>query len=129
MAGTDKSRNAALGGPTVVLVDPQLGQNIGMVARAMLNCGLTELSLVRPRDGWPSETAVAAAAGAEEILARARIFDTTKQAVADFRRVYAMTARARDMVKPVATPRQAALDLRQAMAAGEAAGVLFGPER
>jgi tRNA/rRNA methyltransferase len=129
MAGTDKSRNAALGGPTVVLVDPQLGQNIGMVARAMLNCGLTELSLVRPRDGWPSESAVAAAAGAEEILARARLFDTTKQAVAEFRRVYAMTARARDMVKPVATPRQAALDLRQAIGAGEAAGVLFGPER
>jgi tRNA/rRNA methyltransferase len=129
MAGTDKSRSAALGGPTVVLVDPQLGQNIGMVARAMLNCGLTELRLVRPRDGWPSEAAVAAAAGAQEILARARLFDTTKQAVADFRRVYAMTARPRDMVKPVATPRQAALDLRLAAAAGEAAGVLFGPER
>jgi tRNA/rRNA methyltransferase len=129
MAGTDKGRSTALGGPTVVLVDPQLGQNIGMVARAMLNCGLTELRLVRPRDDWPSEAAVAAAAGAEEILARARLFDTTKQAVADFRRVYAMTARARDMVKPVATPRQAALDLRLAAAAGEAAGVRFGPGR
>lgn len=129
MAGTDRIRAAAPGGPAIVLVDPQLGQNIGMVARAMLNCGLTELALVRPRDGWPSKEADAAASGAQEILARARLFDTTKQAVADLRRVYAMTARPRDMVKPVATPRQAALDLRRAAAAGEAAGVLFGPER
>ena len=65
MAGTDRTRDARLGGPAVVLVDPQLGENIGMAARAMLNCGLSELRLVRPRDGWPSAVAQAAASGAE----------------------------------------------------------------
>lgn len=129
MAGTDKRQRVDLAGPRILLIDPQLGQNIGMVARAMLNCGLSELALVRPRDGWPNREAQAAASGAEEILAQARLFDTTEEAVADLRRVYAMTARPRDMVKPVATPRQAALDLRRAVAAGEAVGVLFGPER
>ena len=65
MAGTNKSEASVTGGPAVILVEPQLGENIGMVARAMLNCGLTELRLVRPRDGWPSEAAVAAASGAD----------------------------------------------------------------
>ena len=129
MAGTDRTKEAAEGGPAVILVDPQLGENIGMCARAMLNCGLTELRLVRPRDGWPSESAVSAAAGADRILAQARLFDDTAAALADLQRVYATTARLRDMEKPLLTPREAAVELRAAAAAGERAGLLFGPER
>ena len=129
MAGTDKTKDSVEGGPAVILVDPQLGENIGMCARAMLNCGLTELRLVRPRDGWPSEAAVSAASGADGILADARLFDTTVEAVADLQRVLATTARLRDMEKPLLTPRAAAAELRTAQAAGTAAGVLFGPER
>ncbi len=129
MAGTDRSKRALLGGPAIVLVDPQLGENIGMVARAMLNCGLTELRLVRPRDGWPNPAARSAAAGADRVLARARVFATTEAALADLQRVYATTARPRDMLKPVVSPRQAAAEMRAAMAEGARAGVLFGPER
>jgi tRNA/rRNA methyltransferase len=129
MAGTDKARDPVLGGPAVVLVDPQLGENIGMVARAMLNCGLDELRLVRPRDGWPNPAAVAAASGADRVLARARLFDDTAAALADLRRVYAATARSRDMVKPVVTPRRAAGEMHAAAGRGEAVGLLFGPER
>ena len=129
MAGTDKTRQGIEGGPAVILVDPQLGENIGMCARAMLNCGLTELRLVRPRDGWPNEAAVKAASGADGILAEARLFETTAAAVADLQRVYATTARLRDMEKPLLTPRAAAAELRAAEVGGERAGVLFGPER
>lgn len=129
MAGTDKTKQGVLGGPVVVLVDPQLGENIGMCARAMLNCGLTELRLVRPRDGWPNEAAVSAAAGADEILERAQLFGSTVEAVADLQRVFATTARLRDMEKPLMTARRAAREMRVALDAGERAGVLFGPER
>jgi tRNA/rRNA methyltransferase len=129
MAGTNKGRDAVVGGPAVVLVDPQLGENIGMVARAMLNCGLMELRLVRPRDGWPNPAAEAAAAGAVEVLDAARVFDTTAEAVADLTRVYATSARPRDMVKPVMTPHAAAAEMREAKEAGETVGILFGPER
>jgi tRNA/rRNA methyltransferase len=129
MSGTDKGRRAVLGGPAVVLVDPQLGQNIGMVARAMLNCGFEELRLVRPRDGWPNPAAVAAAAGADWLLERARLYETTAEAVADLQRLYATTARPRDMVKPVLTPRAAAAEMREAEAEGLALGLLYGPER
>ena len=89
-AGTDKSKATRRGGPAIVLVDPQLGENIGMVARAMLNCGLEELRLVRPRDGWPNPAAQNAAAGADQVLAQARLFETTAEAVADLQRVYAV---------------------------------------
>ena len=129
MAGTDISKETRSGGPAIVLVDPQLGENIGMVARAMLNCSLDELRLVRPRDGWPNPAAESAAAGADEVLAHARLFETTAAAVADLQRVYATTARPRGMVKPVVTPRRAAAELRAALAGGVRAGVLFGPER
>ena len=134
MSGTDISQNTLSGGPVVILVDPQLGQNIGMVARAMLNCGLEELRLVRPRDGWPNSAAESAAAGADVVLEKTRLFDTTAEAVADLRRVYATTARPRGMIKPVVTPRQAAAELRAAQAQGTGAegtraGVIFGPER
>lgn len=129
MAGTDKRRPSLTGGPGVILVDPQLGENIGMVARAMLNCGLSELALVRPRDGWPNPAAEAAASGATGVLETARVFASTADAVAGLQRVYATTARPRGMVKPLLTPRAAARDMRAAVARGEAVGLLFGPER
>ncbi len=129
MAGTNKAQAPVTGGPVVILVDPQLGENIGMVARAMLNCGLTELRLVRPRDGWPNEAAVAAASGADLVLDGTRLYDTAAAALADLNRVYATTARARDLVKHLVTPRQAAAEILGALAAGERAGLLFGPER
>ena len=96
MAGTDKSQPIVLGGPAIVLVDPQLGENIGMVARAMLNCGLGDLRLVRPRDGWPNPAAESAASGADAVLGAARLYETTAAAVADLNRLYATTARPRD---------------------------------
>jgi len=133
MAGTDRAKQIDLStltpGPAIVLVDPQLGENIGMVARAMLNCGLTDLRLVRPRDGWPSEKAREASSGAVQVTDAARVFETTGEAIADLQLVYATTARAREQVTPVLTPRLAADRLRQAGAAGTQCGVLFGSER
>jgi tRNA/rRNA methyltransferase len=129
MAGTDKGRPPVTGGPSVVLVDPQLGENIGMVARAMLNCGLTKLSLVRPRDGWPNPAAEAAAAGATEVLDGADVYTDTPDALAGCQRVYATTARPRDMVKLVLTPHAAARDMRTAQDQGASVALLFGPER
>ena len=132
MAGTDRTRRGldrAGGGPAVVLVAPQLAENIGTVARAMPNCGLTDLRLVRPRDGWPNPAAVPAASGADAVLDAARVFQRTEDAIAGLNRVFATTARSRDMVKPVETPRQAAATMRAAVASGEAVGVLFGGER
>jgi tRNA/rRNA methyltransferase len=87
--------------PVIVLVRPQLGQNIGKAARAMLNFGLTELRLVAPRDGWPNPAAGPAASGADEVLANARLFETTAEAVADCAHVYATTVRKRGVTKPV----------------------------
>ena len=130
MAGTNKRRSeTAAEGPVVILVGPQLGENIGAAARAMLNAGLTQLRLVDPRDGWPNEKALATAAGAEAVLANARLFDSTAEAVGGLSRVYATTARPREMIKPVVTPRQAALELRAAEGRGERVGLMFGPER
>src|SRR6266481_7885513 len=107
MAGTDRKQHAPSGGPAIILVAPQLGENIGTAARAMLNCGLTDLRLVKPRDGWPSEKARAAASGADLVIDGARLFDTVEAAVADLQHVLATTARARDMVQRVVTPRVA----------------------
>ncbi len=90
--------------PAIVLVRPQLGQNIGKAARAMLNFGLTDMRLVAPRDGWPNPEAGPAASGADVVLERARLFETTAQAVADCSTVYASTVRRRDLVMPVLTP-------------------------
>ena len=129
MAGTDRKRGLAAGGPAIVLVAPQLGENIGAAARAMLNCGLGDLRLVRPRDGWPNARALAAASGADAVIERARLFDSASEAIADLQRVYAATARHRGMIKRVATPRRAASEIRKAAARGEAVGILFGPER
>ena len=129
MAGTDKSRDATLGGPSIILVEPQLGENIGTAARAMLNFGLTDLRLVRPRDGWPNKDAVGPAAGATAVVSGARLFETTEAAIADLQHVYASSARTRDMRKTVVTATKAATDMRGFTAAGEKCGILFGPER
>jgi len=133
MAGTDKSKAAEADllehGPAVILIEPQLGENIGMTARAMLNCGLLDLRLVRPRDGWPNPAVEAAASGALEVLTRARVFATVAEAVADLSLLLATTARPRELIKPIVTARQAALDLRAAAAEGRATGLIFGPER
>lgn len=116
-------------GPAVILVEPQLGENIGAAARAMLNCALTEMRLVNPRDGWPNPAAYVLASRADPVLDAVSLFDDVPAAVADMHRIYATTARHRDMMKPVATPRQAAAMMRADMAAGKRVGILFGPER
>ena len=108
MAGTDHKKPLLTGGPAIILVDPQLGENIGTAARAMLNCGLGDLRLVNPRDGWPNPKAIAAASGADSVLDAARLYPTLRDAVADLRHVYASTARDRYMVKRAVTPRLAA---------------------
>lgn len=130
MAGTDRRSSSDLdGGPVVVLVEPQLGENIGACARAMLNCGLTEMRIVRPRDGWPNEKAVASSSGATMVLDAARLYDRTEDAVADLNVVYATTARPRDMLKEVVSPRGAAREFLACEARGERIGLLFGAER
>jgi tRNA/rRNA methyltransferase len=111
----------------VILVDPQLGENIGMVARAMLNTGLSELRLVRPRNGWPNPKA--AAAGADLVVDGVVLFETTADAVADLQRVYAASARPRGVVKRILDPRETATRLHGATAEGQRTGLLFGPER
>ncbi|MGK6319213.1 RNA methyltransferase [Sphingomonas sp. DT-204] len=112
--------------PAIVLVRPQLGENIGKAARAMLNFGLTEMRLVAPRDGWPNPSAGPAASGADMVLADARVFDSVAEAVADCAHVYATTVRKRGVTKPVVTPEEAAHSIRRE--AGRSA-ILFGPER
>ena len=130
MAGTNSREITDLPpAPAVILVAPQLGENIGMTARAMLNCGLTDLRLVAPKQGWPNPKATAAASGADRVLETARVYPTTRAAVADLQRVYATTARPRGLVKEVLTPRAAAAAQRSEMAAGQGVGLLFGPER
>src|SRR6266576_7105783 len=118
MAGTDKSRDGVTGGPAIILVEPQLVQNIGTAARAMLNCGLDDLRLVRPRDGWPSDKAISAASGADTVLEKARLFPSVPAAIADLVHVYAATARDRGMVRREVTPRHAAVEMRAWFAAG-----------
>ena len=112
--------------PVVVLVRPQLGENIGKAARAMLNFGLTELRLVEPRDGWPNSSAGPAAAGADIVLEQARVYASTAEAVADCAHVYATTVRKRGVTKPVVTPEEAAREMAGNL--GRSA-LLFGPER
>ena len=112
--------------PVIVLVRPQLGENIGKAARAMLNFGLTEMRLVSPRDGWPNPDAGPSAAGADMVLDKAEVFETLADAVAECAHVYATTVRKRGVTKPVVTPEEAARDVHAA--AGRSAYV-FGPER
>ena len=129
MAGTDRTRNSLSGGPRVVLVEPQMGENIGAVARAMLNCGLNRMSLVKPKQGWPNQKAVTMASGATEVLDKAQLFETTEEAVQGITALYATTARPRELTVRVIPPRQAGLEMREADARGEEVGLLFGPER
>ncbi|MCX7888591.1 MAG: RNA methyltransferase [Rhodobacteraceae bacterium] len=116
--------------PVFVLVRPQLGENVGASARAMLNFGLTRMRLVDPRDGWPNPRAVAMASGAAaRVLDIAGVFPTTAAAVADAGFVFATTARGRDLTKPVMTPERAMEHARALVAAGQRVAFLFGPER
>ena len=112
--------------PVIVLVRPQLGQNIGKAARAMLNFGLTEMRLVAPRDGWPNPDAGPAASGADSVLEQARLFDSVADAIADCALVYASTVRRRDLVMPVVGPSEMADEIRST---GTRSAILFGPER
>lgn len=115
--------------PAVILMEPQLADNIGMVARASANFGLDSLRLVNPRDGWPNEKARIAASGANYILDDAEVFDSLEAALGDLNWVCATTARQRDLRKPVLTPEQAIAELRSRIARGERCGMLFGRER
>ena len=112
--------------PVIVLVRPQLGENIGKAARAMLNFGLTEMRLVSPRDGWPNPSAGPAASGADIVLQNAKVYDSVAAATADCAQVYATTVRKRGVTKPVVTPEQASAEIH---AAPGRSAILFGPER
>ena len=129
MAGSDSTREPTLGGPSIILVAPQLGENVGAAARAMLNAGLTDLRVVAPRPPWPNPRALAAASGADHLITHARVYDRLEDAVGDLRRLYASTARPRDLVKPVLDARQAAREMRTMFPTGEGCGIVFGPER
>jgi tRNA/rRNA methyltransferase len=129
MAGQTAGAAAAPSTPAIILVRPQLGENVGTAARAMLNFGLTDLRLVRPQCGWPNVKALQAASGATEVLNRLHVFDRVEDAAGDLHRLYATTARPRDLPKPVVTAAQAAREARAALAGGERVGIMFGPER
>ncbi len=116
-------------GPAVVLVNPQLGENIGAAARAMLNFGLTDLRLVAPRDGWPNPASEATAAGATVLLENAKVFATTAEAVADLSFVLAATARRRELEIPVIGTGDVGAALHAHENAGTRTGILFGPEK
>ncbi|KMK66858.1 RNA methyltransferase [Puniceibacterium sp. IMCC21224] len=120
---------APLPQPSVVLVRPQMGENIGAAARAMLNFGLDRMRLVAPRDGWPNQSAVAMASGAGRVLDGVQVYPTTAEAVADASFVLATTARVRGLTKPVYSPEGAMIEAQARIAAGEKVAVLFGPER
>ncbi len=115
--------------PVVILVNPQLGENIGTAARAMANFGLSKLRLVDPRDGWPNERARKAASGADWIIDGAEVFERLEDAIADLHHVYATTARPRGMTKTVITPEEAGRDMRARVQRGQRLGILFGRER
>ena len=130
MSGTDKTKAGHdLAGPVVILVEPQLGENIGMAARAMGNFALTRMRIVNPRDGWPNVAAQRAAAGADHIIGSVELFDTVEQAIADLTLVFATTARAHDQAKPVVGPEGAANVIVRHVASGGGAGILLGRER
>src|SRR6185437_1161373 len=129
-SGTDKTKAGfSLEGPVVILVEPQLGENIGMAARAMGNFALSRLRLVNPRDGWPSISAQRDAAGADHILEGAKLFETVDAAVADLDLLFATTARAHDQAKPVVGPAAATREIATHLSGGGRAGILFGRER
>jgi tRNA/rRNA methyltransferase len=115
--------------PVFILVRPQMGENIGAAARAMLNFGLERMRIVDPRDGWPNPKAVAMASGAGRVLDYAGVFGDVRAAVADCDYVFATTARGRELTKPIMTPERAMMVARELGAAGKRVGVMFGPER
>ena len=115
--------------PAIILVAPQLGENIGTAARAMANFGLTDLRLVSPRDGWPNEKARAASANAGHVVDEARLYDDLPSAIADLNLVWATTARNRSLHKKVAGPEEAMAEARARHADGQRTGILFGRER
>ena len=115
--------------PCFVLVRPQMGENIGATARAMLNFGLDRMRLVAPRDGWPNSKAVAMASGAGRVLDNAGLFADLPSAIADCDFVFATTARGRELVKPIVTPERAMEMTRAMVAEGKRVAILFGPER
>jgi tRNA/rRNA methyltransferase len=115
--------------PAFILVRPQMGENIGAAARAMLNFGLERMRIVSPRDGWPNSAAVAMASGAGRVLDAAGLFSSVQEAIADCDFIFATTARGRELTKPVYTPEAAMEHARGLIAAGKKVGVLFGPER
>jgi len=129
MSGTNRNRELLTGGPAVILVEPQLGENIGMVARAMANFGLDDLRLVAPRDGWPNEKARASASRADHVIDGARVFNTLEAAISDLSEVYATTARPREMMKEVLEPQGAMERVRYRISENNKVGILFGRER
>ncbi len=129
MGRASKGRATANAAPVIILVRPQLGENIGMAARAMLNCGLSSLRLVKPRDGWPNPKAERAASGADVVLDKAKVFDSVADAVADLERVIATSARNRELSQRILTANRAAAEMRGWIGQGEKVGILFGPER
>tara|TARA_R110000868_G_scaffold326802_2_gene587800 strand:+ start:3689 stop:4498 length:810 start_codon:yes stop_codon:yes gene_type:complete len=129
MAGTNSKAELITGGPAIILVEPQLGENIGTAARAMANFGLSEMRLVNPRDGWPNERAKNASAKADHVIDNAQVFATLEEALSGLNLVYATTARPRDMFVPVHGP-DAAMQMAKAhIASGHSCGVMFGRER
>jgi len=129
-SGTDKTKRWIVQpAPVVVLVEPQLGENIGAAARAMANFGLSKLRLVKPQQGWPSDKARMMASGADRILNDAVLYDTLRDAIADCTLVYALTARAHDQAKPVVDAAAAAQETAPRVVAGETVALVFGRER
>jgi tRNA/rRNA methyltransferase len=129
-AGTDKTKRwVETPGPVVILVEPQLGENIGAAARAMANFGLSRLRLVKPRQSWPNEKAHVMAAGADRVLDSAVLYDNVASAIADCSFVLATTARSHDQAKPVISAADAAAEMAPRIAGGETIGILFGRER
>ncbi|MEM9434044.1 MAG: RNA methyltransferase [Pseudomonadota bacterium] len=131
MSGTDHASQPEWAGPqpVMVLVQPQMGENIGFAARAMWNFGLEHMRLVHPRDGWPNTRATTTASGAAPVLDKLSVYGTTAEAVGDLDYVLATTARSRDLTKPVMTPERAMSHARALTVQGKKVGVLFGPER
>lgn len=131
VAGTDSTKDAIDVGPSpaVLLVRPQMGENIGAAARAMKNFGLDRLRIVDPRDGWPNPKAHAMSSRADDILDNAALFYTTPDAVADLHAVFATTARSREMEKPCLSPREAVADMRRRLGEGQRVGIMFGAEK
>jgi tRNA/rRNA methyltransferase len=128
-SGTDRTKEWVTGGPVVILVEPQMGENIGAVARVMGNFGLSRLRVVKPRDGWPNVAARRSASGADRILDEAGLFDTVEAAIADCSLIVASTARQHAQAKEVVSPEENARRVVPRAAAGETVGILFGRER